>query len=195
VLADLLTMMEHSDKPLSQVKFAYLGDARNNMGNSLLVGAAKMGMDFRSVAPASVQPNQELVATAQEIAKQTGAKITITDDIDSGVAGCDFLVTDVWVSMGEAQEVWEERIKLLEPYQINSAMMARSGNPAVKFMHCLPSFHDTNTVIGEQIHQKFGLEAMEVTDEVFESDASVVFDEAENRLHTIKAVMVATLGS
>ncbi|MBN1318566.1 MAG: ornithine carbamoyltransferase [Anaerolineales bacterium] len=195
VLADLLTMMEHSDKPLSQVKFAYLGDARNNMGNSLLVGAAKMGMDFRSVAPKSVQPNAELVMQAKEIAGKTGAKIAITDDVDSGVAGCDFLVTDVWVSMGEPQEVWAERIKLLEPYQINSAMMARTGNPAVKFMHCLPAFHDRNTVIGEQIYQKFGLEAMEVTDEVFESDASVVFDEAENRLHTIKAVMVATLGS
>lgn len=195
VLADLMTMIEHSDKPLSQVKFAFLGDARYNMGNSLMVGAAKMGMDFRSVAPAGVQPNRELVAQAKEIARETGAKITVTDNVDSGVAGCDFLVTDVWVSMGEPEEVWEERIGLLKPYQVNSTMMAKTGNPAVKFMHCLPAFHDRNTAVGEKIYQKFGLEAMEVTDDVFESGASIVFDEAENRLHTIKAVMVATLGS
>jgi ornithine carbamoyltransferase len=195
VLADFQTMSEHSDKPLSQVKFAYLGDARNNMGNSLLVGAAKMGMDFRSVAPQSVQPNRELVAQAQEIAKDTGAGITVTDDLDSGVKGCDFLCTDVWVSMGEAQEVWKERIELLKPYQVNAAAMEKSGNPDVKFLHCLPAFHNRETVIGEEVYQKFGLEAMEVTEEVFESGASVAFDEAENRIHTIKAVMVATLGS
>ena len=195
VLADLLTMIEHSDKPLSQVKFAYLGDARNNMGNSLLVGAAKMGMDFRSVAPKSVQPHQELVAKAQEIAKQTGAKITIADDLDSGVKDCDFLCTDVWVSMGEPEEVWKERINLLKPYQVNEEAMEKTGNPDVKFMHCLPAFHNRETVIGEDIYQRFGLEAMEVTEEVFESPASIVFDEAENRVHTIKAVMVATLGS
>ena len=195
VLADLQTMSEHSDKPLSQVKFAYLGDARNNMGNSLLVGAAKMGMDFRSVAPQSVQPNRELVTQAQEIAKDTGARITVTDDLDSGVKGCDFLCTDVWVSMGEAQEVWKERIELLKPYQVNAAAMEKSGNPDVKFLHCLPAFHNRETVIGEEVYQKFGLEAMEVTEEVFESGASVAFDEAENRIHTIKAVMVATLGS
>jgi len=195
VLADLLTMMEHSNKPLSQVKFAYLGDAHNNMGNSLLVGAAKMGMDFRSVAPKSVQPHQELVAQAQEIGKQTGAKITFTDDLDSGVKDCDFLCTDVWVSMGEPKEVWEERINLLKPYQVNEAAMEKTGNPNVKFMHCLPAFHNRETVIGEDIYQRFGLEAMEVTEEVFESPASIVFDEAENRVHTIKAVMVATLGS
>ena len=195
VLADFQTMLEHSDKPLSQVKFAYLGDARNNMGNSLLVGAAKMGMDFRSVAPQSVQPNRELVAQAQEIAKDTGARITVTDDLDSGVKGCDFLCTDVWVSMGEAQEVWQERIELLKPYQVNAAAMEKSGNPDVKFLHCLPAFHNRETVIGEEVYQKFGLEAMEVTEEVFESGASVVFDEAENRIHTIKAVMVATLGA
>ena len=194
VLADLQTMSEHSDKPLSQVKFAYLGDARNNMGNSLLVGAAKMGMDFRSVAPQSVQPNRELVTQAQEIAKDTGARITVTDDLDSGVKGCDFLCTDVWVSMGEAQEVWKERIELLKPYQVNAAAMEKSGNPDVKFLHCLPAFHNRETVIGEEVYQKFGLEAMEVSEEVFESGASVVFDEAENRIHTIKAVMVATLG-
>ena len=195
VLADLQTMSEHSDKPLSQVKFAYLGDARNNMGNSLLVGAAKMGMDFRSVAPQSVQPNRELVTQAQEIAKDTGARITVTDDLDSGVKGCDFRCTDVWVSMGEAQEVWKERIELLKPYQVNAAAMEKSGNPDVKFLHCLPAFHNRETVIGEEVYQKFGLEAMEVSEEVFESGASVVFDEAENRIHTIKAVMVATLGS
>jgi ornithine carbamoyltransferase len=195
VLADLQTMSEYSDKPLSQVKFAYLGDARNNMGNSLLVGAAKMGMDFRSVAPQSVQPNRELVTQAQEIAKDTGARITVTDDLDSGVKGCDFLCTDVWVSMGEAQEVWKERIELLKPYQVNAAAMEKSGNPDVKFLHCLPAFHNRETVIGEEVYQKFGLDAMEVSEEVFESGASVVFDEAENRIHTIKAVMVATLGT
>lgn len=195
VLADLLTMMEHSDKPLSQVKFAYLGDARNNMGNSLLVGAAQMGMDFRSIAPRSVQPHQELVAQAQEIARQTGAKITLTDDLDSGVKGCDFLCTDVWVSMGEPEEVWQERINLLKPYQVNEAAMEKTGNPNVKFMHCLPAFHNRETVIGEDIYQRFGLEAMEVTEEVFESLASIVFDEAENRVHTIKAIMVATVGN
>jgi ornithine carbamoyltransferase len=195
VLADFLTMMEHSDKPLSQVRFAYLGDARNNMGNSLLVGAAKMGMDFRSVAPKSVQPNPELVSTAKEIAKQTGAKIAITDDLDRGVKGCDFLYTDVWVSMGEPEDVWKDRIELLKPYQINAVAMEKTGNPDVKFLHCLPAFHNRETVIGEEIYQKFGLDAMEVTEEVFESDASIVFDEAENRIHTIKAVMVATLGS
>jgi len=195
VLADLLTMMEHSDKPLSQVKFAYLGDARNNMGNSLLVGAAKMGMDFRSVAPKSVQPHRDLVAKAQEIAKQTGAKITITDDLDSGVKDCDFLCTDIWVSMGEPEEVWEERIDLLKPYQVNREAIDKTGNPNVKFMHCLPAFHNRETVIGEEIYQRFELEAMEVTEEVFESPASIVFDEAENRVHTIKAVMVATVGS
>ena len=195
VLADFLTMMEHSDKPLSRVSFAYLGDARNNMGNSLLVGAAKMGMDFRSVAPKSVQPNKELVKEAKEIATQTGAKLKITDDLASGLKGCDFLYTDVWVSMGESEDVWKERIELLQPYQVNAAAMEKTGNPNVKFLHCLPAFHNRETVMGEEIYQKFGLEAMEVAEEVFESDASIVFDEAENRIHTIKAVMVATLGS
>ena len=195
VLADLMTMMEHSDKALSQVKFAYLGDARNNMGNSLLVGAAKMGMDFRSVAPKGVQPNADLVAEAKKIAEHTGAKITVTDDVDSGVRGCDFLCTDVWVSMGEPEEVWRERIELLKPYQVGAAAMEKTGNPAVKFLHCLPAFHNRETVIGEEIYQKFGLDGMEVTEDIFESEASIVFDEAENRIHTIKAVMVATLGS
>jgi ornithine carbamoyltransferase len=195
VLADLQTMMEHSDKPLSAIKFAYLGDARNNMGNSLLVGAAKMGMDFRAVAPKSLQQNQELVRQATEIAKLTGAKLTITDNLESGVKGCDFLYTDVWVSMGEPEAAWKERIELLKPYQVNAAVMQKTGNPRVKFLHCLPAFHNRETAVGEEIYQKFGLEAMEVTDEVFESEASIVFDQAENRIHTIKAVMVATLGS
>jgi ornithine carbamoyltransferase len=194
VLADFQTMIEYSDKPLRQVSFAYLGDARNNMGNSLLVGAAKMGMDFRSVAPAAVQPNQKLVAQARKIARDTGAQITITDDPSQGVKGCDFLCTDVWVSMGEPEEVWQERIEMLQPYQVNAAAMEKTGNPNVKFLHCLPAFHNRQTKIGEAIYQKFGLEAMEVTEEVFESPASIAFDEAENRIHTIKAVMVATLG-
>ena len=195
VLADLLTMMEHCDKPLGRIKFAYLGDARNNMGNSLLVGAAKMGMDFRSVAPNGVQPNKELVTKAKKIAEATGAKISITDNVDKGVKDCDFLCTDVWVSMGEPEDVWKERIELLKPYQVDAAAMGKTGNPDVKFLHCLPAFHNRETDIGEDIYRKFGLAAMEVSEEVFESDASVVFDEAENRIHTIKAVMVATLGS
>ncbi len=195
VLADFLTMMENSDKPLSQVKFAYMGDARNNMGNSLLVGAAKMGMDFRSVAPKEVQQEQDLVDKATQIAADSGASITITDDVDEGLKGCDFIYTDVWVSMGEAKEVWEQRINLLKPYQVNSEAMEKTGNPDVKFLHCLPAFHNRETIIGEETYQNFGIEAMEVSEEVFESSASIVFHQAENRIHTIKAVMVATLGS
>ncbi len=195
ILADFLTMMEHTDKPLHQVAFAYLGDAKNNMGNSLMVGAAKMGMDFRAVAPKACWPNEELVATCREIAKETGAKITLTEDVAEGVKGVDFLYTDVWVSMGEPAEVWVERIKLLKPYQVNMDVVKKTGNPKVKFLHCLPAFHNRETTIGEEIFQKYGLESMEVSEDVFESSMSVVFDEAENRLHTIKAVMVATLGS
>ncbi len=193
VLADLLTIREHSDKPLNQITFGYLGDARNNMGNSLMIGCAKMGIDFRSVSPGSLQPNQHLVSTALEIAKETGAKITITEDIATGVKNCDFLCTDVWVSMGEPENVWKERVSTLLPYQVNSGILKMTGNPSVKFLHCLPAFHNRETEIGEQIYQAFGLEAMEVTEDVFESPASVVFDEAENRVHTIKAVMVATM--
>ncbi|MFC2115997.1 ornithine carbamoyltransferase [Bacteroidota bacterium] len=194
VLADLLTMQEHSNKSLGEMKFCYLGDARNNMGNSLLVGAAKMGMDFRAAAPKSCQPADALVIKAEEIATSTGARITLTEDLEKAVKDVDFLYTDVWVSMGEPAEVWDERIKLLKPYQINRRVVELTGNPDVKFLHCLPSFHNTDTRLGDEINLKFGLKAMEVTDEVFESSASIVFDEAENRVHTIKAVMVATLG-
>lgn len=195
ILADFLTMMENSDKPLHQIKFCYLGDARNNMGNSLMVGAAKLGMDFRAGAPKASHPDEELVKQCHEIAKETGAKITLTEDPEEAVKDVDFIYTDVWVSMGEPDEVWEERIKTMQPFQVNKELMQKTGNPNVKFLHCLPSFHNRDTEIGKQIYQKFSLEAMEVTDDVFESEASLVFDEAENRLHTIKAVMVATLGS
>lgn len=195
ILADFLTMQEHSDKPLSQVSFAYLGDARNNMGNSLMVGAAKMGMDFRAVAPKELHPTEELVATCKEIAKETGAKITVTDNVDEGVKGVDFLYTDVWVSMGEPEEEWKRRITMMQPYQVNMDMIKKTGKPNVKFMHCLPAFHNRETTVGEEIYQKYGVGELEVTEEVFESAYSIVFDEAENRLHTIKAVMVATLGS
>lgn len=195
ILADFLTMMEHCDKALSQIKFAYLGDARNNMGNSLLVGAAKLGMDFRSIAPNDCQQDEELQATCAKIAEQTGAKLTITDDVENGVKDCDFICTDVWVSMGEPEDVWKSRIELLKPYQVNSNVMKTTGNPKAKFLHCLPAFHNRETEIGENIYQQFGLESMEVTEDVFESEASVVWDQAENRVHTIKAVMVATLGS
>jgi len=194
ILADFLTMREHSDKPLNQISYAYLGDARFNMGNSLLVGGAKMGMDVRIVAPKSLQPAAELVAECRKVAEQTGARITITDDVDAGVKGCDFIYTDIWVSMGEPDEVWKERISLLKPYQVNASLMKRTGNPDCKFMHCLPSYHNRDTKAGEDVYQKFGMDGVEVTEEVFESPASIVFDEAENRMHTIKAVMVATLG-
>jgi len=195
MLADFMTMMEHTDKPLNKVSFAFLGDAKNNVGNSLMVGAAKMGMDFRAVAPKSCQPAPELVEQCREIAEVTGARITITDNVEKGVKGCDFLYTDVWVSMGEPAEVWQERINLLLPYQVNKDVVRKTENPNVKFLHCLPAFHNRETVIGEEIFQKYGLDGMEVTEDVFESPMSIVFDEAENRLHTIKAVMVATLGA
>jgi len=194
VLADFMTMLEHSNKKLSGISFCYLGDARNNMGNSLLVGGAKLGMDVRLCAPKDNLPEEELVDNCKSIAEETGAKIILTQNVEEGVKGVDFLYTDVWVSMGEPAEVWEERIKLLKPYQINQNVIELTGNPDVKFLHCLPAFHNRATKVGEEIYQKYGLDGMEVTDEVFESKHSIVFDEAENRLHTIKAVMVATLG-
>ncbi len=194
VMADFLTMMEYVDKPLHKVAFAYCGDARNNMGNELMAGAAKMGMDFRAVAPKKYWPEEKLVETCREIAKETGAIITLTENVEEGVKSVDYLYTDVWVSMGEPDGVWEERIRRLLPYQVNMEMVKKTGNSKVKFLHCLPAFHNTDTVIGKEIYEKYGIEAMEVTDEVFESEHSVVFDEAENRLHTIKAIMVATLG-
>ncbi|OEE51352.1 ornithine carbamoyltransferase [Vibrio splendidus] len=195
ILADFLTMLEHGrGKHLHQISFAYLGDARNNMGNSLLVGAAKMGMDIRLVAPKAFWPEEHLVEECQAIAQSTGAKITLTEDVAEGVKGCDFLYTDVWVSMGEAPEAWDERVAVMTPYQVNMDVIKLTGNPQVKFMHCLPAFHNNETVIGQQVADKYGMNGLEVTDEVFESDYSIVFDEAENRMHTIKAVMVATLG-
>lgn len=195
ILADFLTMLEHGrGKHLHQISFAYLGDARNNMGNSLLVGAAKMGMHIRLVAPKAFWPEEQLVEECQAIAQNTGAKITLTEDVAEGVKGCDFLYTDVWVSMGEAPEAWDERVAVMTPYQVNMDVIKLTGNPQVKFMHCLPAFHNNETVIGQQVADKYGMNGLEVTDEVFESDYSIVFDEAENRMHTIKAVMVATLG-
>ncbi len=194
VLADALTMKEHSNKKYKEMKFAYLGDSRYNMANSLMIMGAKLGMDVRIAAPKSLQPDAKLVKEAKKVAKDTKAKITITEDVKKAVKSCDFVITDVWVSMGEAKEVWAERIKLLKPYQVNKEVMKMTGNKNAKFMHCLPAFHNKKTTVGKDIFDKFGLDGMEVTEDVFESKASIVFDEAENRMHTIKAVMVATLG-
>ncbi len=194
ILADFLTVQEHFSKSLSEIKFVYAGDGRNNMANALMIGAAKMGMDFRIVSPNSLFPEDALVTRCKEVAKETGAKITITDDVAQGVKDADIIYTDVWVSMGEADNVWEKRINLLRPYQVNKKMMDLTGNKDTKFMHCLPAFHNLETKVGRDIFEKFGMNGIEVTDEVFESKASIVFDEAENRMHTIKAVMVATLG-
>lgn len=194
ILADVLTMNEHSYKDLPDIAYTYLGDARNNMGNSLMVGGVKLGMDVRLCGPKSNWPEEGLVETCQEIAAQTGARLTITDDVEEGVKGADYLYTDVWVSMGEPASVWEERVNLLKPYQVNAESMELTGNPGVKFLHCLPAFHNRDTGVGEEMYQKYGLNGMEVTEDVFESEASIVFDQAENRMHTIKAVMVATLG-
>ena len=193
ILADFMTMLEHSEKELSDMSFCYMGDGRNNVANSLLVGGAKMGMDVRICAPKKNLPEKKLVTQCEEIARNIGAKITLSNDIKESVKGVDFLYTDVWVSMGESVEVWEERINLLGPYQINKDVIELTGNPNVKFLHCLPAFHNRETKIGEKIYQKYGLDGIEVTEEVFESEHSIVFDEAENRLHTIKAIMVATL--
>jgi ornithine carbamoyltransferase len=195
VLADLLTMIEHSAKPTGQIAYCFLGDARYNMGNSLLVGGSKMGMDVRICAPKSLWPKAGLVEQCRQVAVETGARLTLTESVEEGVQGVDFIHTDVWVSMGEPDSVWEERIQLLKPYQVSAGVIEQTGNPGVKFMHCLPAFHNRDTKIGEQVFQKFGLESMEVTEEVFESQRSIVWDQAENRVHTIKGVMVATLGN
>jgi ornithine carbamoyltransferase len=194
ILADVLTMREHSNKPIGQITFTFLGDAANNMGNSLMVGGAKMGMDVRLVGPKDRWPHDDLVAEARKIADATGGRVTLTDDVAKGVKGADFLYTDVWVSMGEPKEVWSERIRLMTPYQVNAATMAATGNPATKFMHCLPAFHNTDTKVGKQMFEDHGVSELEVTEEVFESPASIVFDQAENRMHTIKAVLVAAIG-
>jgi len=193
VLADLLTMEEHSKKKLNKISYCYMGDARNNMGNSLMVGGAKMGMDVRLCAPKENWPEEALVKKCKEIAKETGAKVTLTEKVQEGVKGVDFLYTDVWLSLGEPAEKWEERIKLMKPYQVNMEVIKQTGNSKVKFLHCLPAFHNRDTKVGEDIFKKYGLDGMEVTEDVFESKHSIVFDQAENRLHTIKAVMVATL--
>ena len=194
ILADMLTMEEHSGgKNLRDIKFAYLGDARNNMGNSLMVGAAKMGMGISLVGPQDFWPEEALVNTCQGIAAETGATITLTEEIDEGVAGADFIHTDVWVSMGEDKSAWAERVQLMKPYQVNLDVIAATNNPAVKFMHCLPAYHNNQTIIGKEIEAQFGLNGLEVNDDVFESDYNIAFDQAENRMHTIKAVMVATL--
>jgi ornithine carbamoyltransferase len=195
MMADVLTMMEHSNKPLEQISYAYLGDARFNMGRSLLMVGCILGMDVRIGAPKGLQPDAELVKTCKKIAKESGARVTITENVAEAVKGVDYVHTDVWVSMGEPKEVWAERIKLLKPYQVNPAVMKKTGNPDVKFMHCLPSFHNADTKVGKQVSEQFGLHnGIEVTEDVFESKACIAFDQAENRMHTIKAIMVATLG-
>src|SRR6266516_1073127 len=194
VLADLLTMQEHSRKSLEAVSFCFLGDVGYNMADSLMIGAAKMGMDIRLAGPRQSWTQQQRVEQAQALARETGAHISLTEDAETAVKGCDFLYTDVWVSMGESSDLWGERIEQMLPYQVNSRLMTMTNNPNTKFMHCLPAFHNTDTKVGKEIYEKYGLEALEVTEEVFESPASIVFDQAENRLHTIKAVLVATLG-
>jgi ornithine carbamoyltransferase len=194
ILADLLTMEEFAEKPLHELSFCYVGDARFNMGNSLLIGGVQMGMDVRIAAPRALWPDDKLVAQMRTLAEQTGAVISITDDPLAAVKGVDFIYTDVWVSMGESMDVWGERIQLLKPYQVNTALMKATGKPRTRFMHCLPAYHNLETETGREIHERFGMSELEVTDEVFESDASIVFSQAENRMHTIKAVLVATLG-
>jgi ornithine carbamoyltransferase len=195
MLADFLTMGEASGKPYDRISYAYMGDCRFNMGRSLLIMGALMGSDVRLAGPRELQPPKDIVASAEDIARQTGARITVTDNAAQAVAGADFIHTDVWVSMGEAKDVWDQRVRLLTPYQVNAGLLEKSGNRKVKFMHCLPAYHDTNTVVGKEIMEHTGMTSgLEVTDEVFQSGASIVFDQAENRLHTIKAVLVATLG-
>jgi ornithine carbamoyltransferase len=195
MLADVMTMREHCDKPVADIKFAYVGDTRSNMGHSLMIAGALMGMDVRIGGPKSLWPADEYQKIARGLEAKYGAKLTITDDPRAAVKGVDFVHTDVWVSMGEPKEVWKERIALLTPYQVNAALMKASGNPHVRFMHCLPAFHDTETTLGKQIAETYGLTSgLEVTDEVFESEANIAFEQAENRMHTIKALLVATLG-
>jgi ornithine carbamoyltransferase len=194
MICDILTMMEHCDKHLNEIAYCYLGDARSNMGNSMMVIGCKLGMDVRLCSSKALWPADELVKTCREIAKETGARLTLTENVAEGVKGVDFLYTDVWVSMGEAKEIWDERIKLLKPYQVNMDVIKKTGNPKVKFMHCLPAYHNRDTKVGEEVFQQSGMESLEVTEEVFESDLSIVFAQAENRMHTIKAIMVATLG-
>ncbi len=193
MLADVLTMREHSNKPLPQIAYAYLGDARSNMGNSLLLVGALLGMDVRIAAPKNLWPDAGMVAQAHSLAASSGARILLTDNPQEAVSGVDFIHTDVWVSMGEPESAWQERIDSLRAYQVNPALLAASGNPDVKFMHCLPAFHNRETTVGEWIYQTFGMNGVEVTEEVFESPASIVFDQAENRMHTIKAVLVAMM--
>ena len=194
MVADVMTMREYSDKPLHEIKYAYVGDTRSNMGHSLMIVGGLMGMDVRICGPKSLWPSDGYVETARELASQYGGTLTITDDPDAAVSGVDFVHTDVWVSMGEAHEVWAERIKLLKPYQVNMDLMKAAGNPRVKFMHCLPAFHDLETKVGQEIHEQFGITAMEVSGEVFDSEMNIAFEQAENRMHTIKAILVATLG-
>ncbi len=194
MLADVLTMTEHSGKPLGEISYAYLGDARYNTGNSLVVTGALLGMDVTVVAPKALWPQEWVVAAARRLAEASGARIGLTEDVADGVRGADFVHTDVWVSMGEPQEIWDERIALLAPYAVTTDVLRATGNPAVRFMHCLPAFHDLGTALAREVHERHGLTSLEVTDEVFESEHSVVFDQAENRMHTIKAVIVATLG-
>lgn len=194
MLADVLTMREHCSKPLNETAYAYVGDARYNMGNSLLLVGALLGMDVRIGAPKELWPSENIIAKAHELAGQSGARVLLTDNPEEAVKGADFIHTDVWVSMGEPNEVWRQRIELLKPYRVTPDLMAASGNPNVKFMHCLPAFHNRETKVGEWIYQTFGLDGVEVTEDVFESEASIVFDQAENRMHTIKAVLVASLG-
>ena len=194
MICDILTMIEHSDKHLGEIAYCYMGDARNNMGNSLMVTGCKLGMDVRLCSSKALWPEESLVATCRAIAAETGARLTLTESVEEGVKGVDYLYTDVWVSMGEAKEVWDERIKLLKPYQVNMDAVNKTGNPNVKFMHCLPAYHNRETKVGEEVFQHSGMESLEVTEEVFESELSIVFAQAENRMHTIKAIMVATLG-
>ena len=194
ILADLMTMLEHGGKPLPRIAFAYLGDARNNMGSSLLLAGAKLGMDVRLAGPKDLWPDDPVVAAARGFAAVSKAKIKVTDDPKAAVAGCDFVYTDVWVSLGEPPEKWAERIAKVKPFQVNAALMKAAGNPQAKFMHCLPAFHNRETTKGEELYRQHGMDGLEVTDDVFESKASIVFDQAENRMHTIKALLVATLG-